>query len=363
MGDSKFPTRPALFDGQRRYLLSSSGPTMVGAKSCAILLSCPGIAPQHARLNPIRSGFTIEKVGGDVLLNGVLINTPTLLKPGDSVKMGEATLTFEGPVSGENLPEQKLGYDELFDKVKGCVVSIRTPHGLGSGFFVHPDGLVVTNRHVVQYEKEVAVFSENGSHSSGKVMRAFPEIDMAFVRIEGASPFVPPFSPPGVAHVGQTVLVIGHPMGLANTLTKGIISAVNREVIGNNYLQTDAAINPGNSGGPLFNELGEVVGIATMGIGHSQGLNFAVPIEIVQRRLEQFLTEEARVRRGQGVYCIVCGFYSVGGAYCPNCGVSLADPRQTVTASSLANSSGICAQCGSALRPGDKFCAACGTPV
>jgi hypothetical protein len=71
---------------------------MVGAKSCAILLSNAGIAPQCARLNPIRSGFTIEKVGGDVLIKGVLINTPLLIKSGDTVEIGEAMLTFEEPM-------------------------------------------------------------------------------------------------------------------------------------------------------------------------------------------------------------------------------------------------------------------------
>jgi S1-C subfamily serine protease len=363
MVNPSVPIKPALFDGQRRYILSTSGPTMVGRQSCAILLSNPGVALQHARLNPTRSGYTLEMVGGDVFINGLLITSPTLLKPGDNVKIGEATLIYEGPAVSEILREQSLSYDALFDKVKGSVVGIRTHQGLGSGFFVHASGLLVTNRHVVEYEREVSVYSLEGKQFTGWVVRAFPEIDLAFVRVEGASPLVPPFSPSAMTRVGQAVLVIGHPMGLTNTLTKGIISAINREVMGNIFLQTDAAINPGNSGGPLFNELGEVVGVAAMGIGHSQGLNFAIPVELVQRRMEQFMGEEARVKRGQGVYCIVCGFFSTGGTYCPNCGVSVTEGSPIASGNLPTKPHVTCANCGKPLNPGDQFCPNCGNRV
>jgi hypothetical protein len=349
-----------LFDGQRRYFLSTSGPTIIGQKACAIMLSSPGVALQHARLTPGRSGFTVETAGGEVLVNGQLIAAPTLLKPGDTLKIGESTLTYEGPAVS-SAPEQKLSYDELFEKVKGAVVGIHTATGLGSGFFVHPSGLLATNRHVVGYERAVSVQLADGKQVPGRVVRSFPELDLAFVRLDSPAPFTPPFAPPGLIRVGQAVLVIGHPRGLSNTLTRGIISAVNREVMGNTYLQTDAAINPGNSGGPIFNELGEIVGMAAMGIGQSQGLNFAIPADLVRRRSEQFLAEEKRVAQGQGVYCFVCGYFGIGGAYCPNCGVGLERPTTPQAAAPAGPAP--CKNCGKSLNPGDLFCPACGTRV
>lgn len=359
MTEKNNPPRPALFDGVRRYFLSLSGPTMIGKQGCAILLADPSIALQHARLQSSVNGFSVEAVGAEVRVNDLAISTPTVLKPGDKVTLGIVELTYEGPDVSQQGAEQKLSYDELFEKVKSCVVSIRTPGGLGSGFFIHPTGLIVSNRHVVGYERDVEIHLVDGKQLVGRVMRSYPEMDLAFIQASLASNFVPSFVSPATVRVGQAVLVIGHPLGLANTLTRGIISAVNREVMGNVYIQTDAAINPGNSGGPIFNESGEIIGVATMSIGNSQGLNFAIPAEQVHRRMELFLIEEARVQRGQGVYCIVCGYFCTGGVYCPNCGVSFEHRLAAATAPAVATQQ--CSKCGKPLSPGDQFCSACGT--
>jgi S1-C subfamily serine protease len=354
--------RPALFDGSRRYFLSASGSTMIGRQGCAILLSDTEVAPQHARFMAHRSGFTVEGVGGEVFVNDQLISSPALLRTGDTLRIGNTCLTFEGPDQAETPPIQQLSYEELFEKLKGSVVGIRTSDGLGSGFFVQKEGLLITNRHVVGYERSVNVYLFDGRQLPGRVVRSFPEIDLAFVRVEGVAPYIPPSAPAGMTRPGQAVLVIGHPMGLANTLTRGIISAINREVMGNIYLQTDAAINPGNSGGPLFNDLGEIIGVATMGLGNTQGLNFAIPWNIVQQRMEKVLFEESRVAKGQGIYCIVCGIFSVGGNYCPNCGVSFIDiqPKNGAQAPAAPTS---CTNCGKSLNSGDMFCPGCGTRV
>ena len=359
MSRTESAPRPALFDGQRRYYLSTAGPTLVGKQGCAILLSAGDVAPQHARLVPGRRGFAIEAVGGEVKVNGSPIAHAVDLSPGDEIGLGSITLTYEGPLEANQ--DQVLSYDQLFEKVKSAVVGIRTSTGLGSGFFAHSSGLIVSNRHVVGYDHEVQVQLANGKQIQGRAVRAFPEIDLAFLRTDLAPTLVPPLAAAGSSRVGQAVLVIGHPMGLANTLTRGIISAVNREVMGNVYLQTDAAINPGNSGGPLFNELGEVVGVATMGLNQSQGLNFAIPVEMVQRKMQQFANEESRVQRGQGVYCVVCGYFSAGGVYCPNCGVTLAEYSQEKTATG--NTPAQCPQCGKVLNPGDQFCSSCGRHI
>lgn len=362
MTNSETPLRSALFDGQRRYFLSSASPTLVGRQGCAILLSGEGIALQHARLTPGRNGFTIDPVGGEVQINGNPITGPIGLAPGDEIKLGDILLTYEGPPLYSVNQEQVLSYDQLFEKVKSSVVGIQTSTGLGSGFFIHENGLIVSNRHVVGYEREVEVHLVDGKQIKGRLVRSFPEIDIAFIRANLAPTLVPHLAPPGSSRVGQVVLVIGHPMGLANTLTRGIISAINREVMGNVYLQTDAAINPGNSGGPLFNDLGEVIGVATMGISQSQGLNFAIPVEQLQRRIEQFTAEEARVKHGQGVYCIVCGCFGLGGVYCPNCGVAFENQNEAKPAGQ-AGSAAQCGNCGKALNPGDQFCPSCGTHI
>lgn len=353
--------RPALFDGQRRYLLSLTAPTMVGRRGCAIMLSGEGIEAQHAKLIPDRTGFTIESLDGKVHLNGALISSPTKLSPGDEIALGSIFLTYEGPdLAGAQ--EQSLSYDQLFEKVKSSVVGIRAGAGLGSGFFVHANGLIVSNRHVIGYEHEVDINLADDSHIKGRVVRSFPEIDVAFIRVTLAPTFVPCLAASGSSRVGQSVLVIGHPMGLSNTLTRGIISAINREVMGNVYLQTDAAINTGNSGGPVFNDFGEVVGVATMTLSQGQGLNFALPADQVQRKIEIFASEEARVQSGQGVYCNICGYFSFGGVYCQNCGVNLKDQNHH----KVANQAALplqCTNCGKSLGNGDQFCSACGTQI
>jgi S1-C subfamily serine protease len=314
-------------------------------------------------VSPSRNGLVIEAMGGPVSINETPISAPTLLKPGDAVKIGEASFIYEGPLPADAARGQALGYDQLFEKVKDSVVGIRRSRGLGSGFFVHASGLIVTNRHVVGYERQVSAHLADGRQLTGRVVRAFPEIDLAFVRVDGVSPVVPPFAAPATTKVGQAVLVIGHPMGLANTLTRGIISAVDREIMGNVYLQTDAAINPGNSGGPLFNEYGEVLGVATISIGRGTGLNFAVPAEQVRQRVVRLRAEESRVQQGQGVYCNACGLYSVGGAYCPGCGVTLGIPGAGRPSAPPAAPGNQCSNCGKALSAGDQFCSACGIRV
>ena len=353
------PVHPALFDGQRRYFLSLVSPTLVGRLACAILLSGEGIAAQHAKFIPDRAGFTVEPVGGEVQVNGKLIAVATILVPGDVIKLGSIQLTYAGPVLSSN-PESALNHDQLFEKVKNSVVGINANSGAGSGVFVDKD-VIVSNRHVVGYEREVEVHLADGSQIKGRVIRSFPEIDIAFIRAAYALAFVPKLAASISYRVGQSVLVIGNPMGLSGTMTRGIISAVNRDIAGIIYLQTDAAINPGNSGCPIFDEVGEVIGIATMMVRQSQGLNFAIPSDQVRRKLDIFFSEEAGVQRGQGVYCNICGYFGFGGVYCPNCGANLEDENASKNAQPLSLPQ--CKNCGKVLNPGDQFCSSCGTKI
>ncbi len=351
---------------RRRYLLNPVDATLIGRQGCGICLPDPSVAPQHARLRPSATGFVVESVGGSVSINGGIIGGPTPIKSGDAIGLGATILTYHGAESGtaassgNSQAKQSVSYEALFEKLRECVVGINVESNLGSGFFLHPTGLIVTNRHVVGYARNAAIHLADGTQKEGRVVRAFREPDLAFLRVDFAPRAVAQLAPVGSARVGQTVLVIGHPMGLANTLTRGIISAVDREIQGRRLLQTDAAINPGNSGGPLFNEVGQVVGVATMGLGHSQGLNFAVQAEEVQQRMAHVFADERRAK--DGTYCPICSGWGPVGNYCQTCGAALELPGQVVPAASSVPVAkpAACPGCGREIHDGDKFCSGCG---
>lgn len=172
------------------------------------------------------------------------------------------------------------------------VVSVLADEGSGSGFALDSSGAVVTNAHVVGDARRVTLLTADGRRLPARVVGSDANADIALLRTDpGALPALPTGRSSDVV-VGQQVVAIGSPLGLAGTVTSGIVSAVNRDVrVANGdrpALQTDAAINPGNSGGPLVDESGRVVGvtsaIATLGgRGGSIGLGFAIPVDDVLR--------------------------------------------------------------------------------
>ena len=174
--------------------------------------------------------------------------------------------------------------------------------GVGSGFIISADGLVVTNAHVVDGATEIYVTLTDKREFKGKLIGADKRTDVALVKIEAASLPRMAIGESKDIRVGQWVLAIGSPFGLENTVTAGIVSAKGRET--GEYLpfiQTDVAINPGNSGGPLINIRGEVIGVNSQilsGSGGSIGISFAIPIDDAMRVVEQ-LKNGGRVRRGR----------------------------------------------------------------
>lgn len=176
--------------------------------------------------------------------------------------------------------------------------------GIGSGFVVRADGLVITNNHVVDGASKVEVKLADGRLFSAKVLGQDPTTDVAVLKLEGASglPTVRLGSSDSLS-VGDWVLAIGSPMGLEQTATTGIVSAKKRGSLGlysNSYVdfvQTDAAISPGNSGGPLFNLNGEVVGMNTAIAAMGRGLGFAVPVDQIKTVVPQ-LHAKGKVERG-----------------------------------------------------------------
>jgi hypothetical protein len=168
-----------------------------------------------------------------------------------------------------------------------AVVLVETPGNLGSGFFITPDTLL-TNVHVVGSNATVTIRRRDGKSMTARVETTAPELDIAIIRVSSPDPgqVTLPMGSGAQARPGQEVIALGTPLGLQNTVTRGIVSAV-REVGGLTLVQTDAAINPGNSGGPLLDRAGQVIGITTMGVGAAvaQGLSFAIAIEHAQALL------------------------------------------------------------------------------
>src|SRR5579864_9472819 len=155
---------------------------------------------------------------------------------------------------------------------------------LGSGFLVSQDGYILTNAHVVDSADEITVRLTDKRELKARVIGADRRTDLALIKIEATGLPAARLGDPSKLKVGEWVVAIGSPFGFDNTVTAGIVSAVDRALPGDSavpFLQTDVAVNPGNSGGPLFNAKGEVVGINSQiytRSGGYQGVSFAIPI-------------------------------------------------------------------------------------
>jgi S1-C subfamily serine protease len=182
----------------------------------------------------------------------------------------------------------------------GSGPAIQQQQGQGSGFITRSDGVLLTNAHVVEGASEVSVTLPDGRNLSGKVLGTDPLTDVAVVRVVASRLPVAPLGDSSKVRPGEWAIAIGNPLGLDNTVTAGIISAVQRtNAVGEGqrvpYLQTDAAVNPGNSGGPLINDRGQVIGINTaIRQAPGAGLSFAIPINVANRIAVQIL-ERGRV--------------------------------------------------------------------
>jgi serine protease Do len=199
----------------------------------------------------------------------------------------------EGSLLGQGHPFREFFGDVLPHEFRGT--------SLGSGFIIKPDGLILTNQHVVEKAEKILVRLSDQEQFEAKLKGSDPKTDIALIQINSPKPL--PFVKLGdsdQAEVGEWVIAIGNPFGLEQTVTVGIVSAKGR-VIGagpyDDYIQTDASINPGNSGGPLFNIQGEVIGINTAINPSGQGIGFAIPINLVKKVINQ-LEKEGKVTRG-----------------------------------------------------------------
>ncbi len=186
---------------------------------------------------------------------------------------------------------------DLVNQLGEAVVQVRTPGGLGSGFFLNEEGFLITNFHVIEGETQISVEVyhqknnqlERRTYKQVRIVAMNKFADLALLQIEDKD--APKFKHIQVGSAdalstGERVFAIGSPLGLERTVTEGILSTKTRQIGGDLYLQTTTQINPGNSGGPLFNLLGEVVGVTNMKITAGEGLGFAIPSEMVRHFLD-----------------------------------------------------------------------------
>ena len=197
-----------------------------------------------------------------------------------------------------DLPEDNPLYDFFKQFRKGMPQQPKSQPSLaqGSGFFISPDGYVVTNNHVVEDAEDITVTMEDGAKYPATLVGTDPRTDVALIKVKGEGKTFPyvEFSQKD-PRVGDWVLAVGNPFGLGGTVTAGIISAHNRDIGSGpyDYLQIDAAVNRGNSGGPSFDLDGKVVGVNTAIFspsGGSVGIAFAVPAALVQEVVGQLKT-------------------------------------------------------------------------
>jgi serine protease Do len=200
----------------------------------------------------------------------------------------------------------------VFARVAPSVVSIQSmkinkakPHGrfetiAGSGVIIDKDGQILTNAHVVDGAASLSVGLDSRHRVTARIVGLDPVLDLALLRVETASPLpVARLGDSGEVRVGDEVVAIGNPIGLEQTMTRGIVSALNRLLPGISdepMIQTDAPINPGNSGGPLVDRCGSVIGINTLISEDAQSIGFAVPVNAVRTVLRD-LREVGRVVR------------------------------------------------------------------
>ena len=210
----------------------------------------------------------------------------------------------------KGMPKDKLdelrrfGFPFPFPGPDGFEGRMPERKGQGSGFIISPDGLILTNHHVVDGADEIKVHLTDDREFNAKVIGSDAKTDVAVIKIDGKDLPCVKLGNSKDVKVGEWVAAIGAPFGLENTVTSGIVSAKSRNLPSDQFvpfIQTDAAVNPGNSGGPLFNMKGEVIGINSQIFSTSggfMGLSFAVPIDLALQ-IKDELVKHGKVNRGR----------------------------------------------------------------
>jgi serine protease Do len=235
---------------------------------------------------------------------------------GAAVFLAVALLVGRG-IGAENQPSSRRTPIVIaVEKTRHSIVTIKVPRAgtrdtVGTGVIVDEHGYVVTNRHVVGKASTVKVVLPSGKPGTADVVALETPLDLAIVKLNAPGPFKAVSLATDVADlmVGETVIAIGHPFGYTNTVSTGIISALNREItmptgdVLTGLIQTDASINPGNSGGPLLNVNGQMIGVNVALRDGAQGIAFAINAGTVERVLTKHLgaRQKAGISHGLSV--------------------------------------------------------------
>src|SRR3984957_8130728 len=272
----------------------------------------PGAA-KAANAAPAAAPLDIDSVSSLLALDKAMETLAARVTP--AVVNVTVTSRTKAEANGKQMPEdmqQFFGQGGPFGQFFGPHMQQRQPqieHGMGSGVVISPDGYIVTNNHVVDGAVDIRVTTSNRRVLKAKLIGTDPLTDLAVIKVDASAglPSVP-WGDSKEVRPGQTVLAFGNPYGFRFTVTRGIVSAINRpnpDVSDRRkpgeFIQTDAAINPGNSGGPLVDARGEVVGINTFLIspsGSFSGMGFAIPAQIVRPTVEA-LIRDGKVSHGR----------------------------------------------------------------
>ncbi len=231
--------------------------------------------------------------------------TPAIVNVAVTSKKTPPQMDMQGPDGPQNLPP---GMQQFFGPFfRQGPMQPQIEHGIGSGVFISPDGYIVTNNHVVDGATDIRVTMTDRRILKAKLIGTDPLTDLAVIKVEGSNFTSVPWGDSTALRPGETVLAFGNPYGFRFTVTRGIVSALNRpNPFGEDrrkpgqFIQTDAAINPGNSGGPLVDARGEVIGINTFLVSPSgtfSGMGFAIPTQIVRPTVEA-LIRDGKVTHG-----------------------------------------------------------------
>lgn len=202
-----------------------------------------------------------------------------------------------------------------------AVCKVSQSRGTGSCFYLKNYGLFVTNSHVVEGFREVALEDRQRNRYPAKVVFANPDLDIAFLKAEGNFSSWPQLILAREEPViGDKIRVAGYPFGIPFTVTEGTVSSPRQFMDGHYRIQTDAAVNPGNSGGPMFNEKDEVIAITTSKFTNADNIGFGIPVNCLRPLLEQNLS-----LTGNRLYlqCSCCDTVCTEEEYCPSCGNKL----------------------------------------
>src|ERR1039458_4355743 len=248
------------------------------------------VIPRSQILKLVNDNAPASKITAALAPVAAVPESPAAPPPAAALRPGSASGPGFYSTGAVTLKERTVR--ELAAELGAAVVQVRTPGGLGSGFFVNEDGFLITNFHVTEGETQISVevFQQKNGELERKVYKQVKIVslnkfgDLALLKVEDRD--APKFAHVSLGDsdtlaVGERVFAIGSPLGLERSVTEGIVSTKTRQLQGDLYLQTTAQINPGNSGGPLFNLHGEVVGVTNMKIPSGEGLGFAIPVEAV----------------------------------------------------------------------------------